>query len=106
MKNLVILALVVFLLTLIFEPEPAQDYNMLYGQEVILYATEWCGYCQKMRQLFAKQEIQYLEFDIESSAVAHKEFKALGGQGVPLTLVKGTTVHGYNPKKVMSLLQK
>lgn len=106
MKNLIILVLAVYLLTLIFQPEPPEDYNAIHGEPVIMYATDWCGYCKKMRKMFKSKGIRYREFNIESSTMAHQEFKSLGGRGVPLTLVNGTAVHGYNPQKVMSLLNQ
>jgi glutaredoxin len=66
--------------------------------EVILYATQWCGYCAKTRVLLAEEGIAYREVDIEKSPAGQAEFQALGGRGVPLLDVRGKLIHGYEPQ--------
>lgn len=77
-----------------------------YNNQVVLYATEWCGYCKKTRELFATHNIDYIEHDIEQSIEGKKEFDLLNGRGVPLVLVAGKAVHGYAPKDVLKLAGK
>ena len=77
MKNILILIGTVYLLTLLFKPAPAEDYNSIYNEPVILYATDWCGYCKKVKQIFAQKGVAYKEFNIETSSQSKKEFKAL-----------------------------
>jgi len=76
-----------------------------YNGKVVLYATSWCSYCQKTRELFSEHNIGYIEYDIEASGASMQEFKALGGKGVPLVLAKSRVVEGYAPKAVLKLLQ-
>lgn len=66
--------------------------------EVVLYATQWCGYCAKTRTLLGEHGIAYREVDIEKSASGQAEFQALGGRGVPLLDVRGELIHGYDPR--------
>ncbi len=73
---------------------------------VILYATTWCGYCAKTRQLFAQLGIAYDERDIEKSPSAKAEYDALGGQGVPVVVIGQTVIHGYEPEQMRTLLVK
>lgn len=79
-------------------------YTEKYGDGVVLYATSWCGYCEKMREFFAEHKIEYREYDVEASNEAMAEFKELGGKGVPLVLVKGRVVIGYAPKTVAGVI--
>ena len=81
-----------------FSDTPAHD-------GVVLYATEWCGYCQKTRELFADNGVQYVEYDIEKSELAHREFKQLGGRGVPVVNANGTVIHGYSPQRILSAVR-
>ena len=74
------------------------------GHEVILYATAWCGYCQKTREFFSKNNIAYVEYDIEKSDRRRREHKRLGGKGVPLVQINGRVIHGYNPKLMLAYL--
>ena len=73
--------------------------------EVVLYATDWCGYCDKTRKLFAKEGIPYVEYDIEKSTDAYKEYKRLGGRGVPVVTANGTVIHGYSPQRVLAAVE-
>ena len=68
--------------------------------EVILYATEWCGYCAKARELLAADGISYREIDIEKDSAGRQAYQALDGRGVPLLDVRGQIVRGYNPEAI------
>ncbi len=73
--------------------------------DVVLYATDWCGYCEKTRRLFAKHNIPYVEFDIEKSKEGLKAYRALGGRAVPVIDINGTVIHGYSEQRIMSVVQ-
>ena len=79
------------------------DYSIA-GNEVILYATEWCGYCQKTRELFKENNISFVEYDIEKSERRRKEHKRLGGRGIPLLKINGKIIHGYQPQMILASL--
>jgi len=72
---------------------------------VVLYATEWCGYCEKTRELFAKHGVAYVEYDIEKSSQAYDEYRSLGGRGVPVVAANGTVIHGYSPQRILAASQ-
>lgn len=72
--------------------------------DVVMYGTAWCGYCAKTRQYFAAHGIRYTEHDIEASEQGSREFEALGGKGIPLVLIDGTKVQGFNPEHMDYLL--
>ena len=74
-----------------------------YSDETILYATSWCGYCKKTRELLREHNIPYTEYDIEKSAKGEREYRALDGNGVPLMVINGEVVRGYNPRKILAL---
>ena len=52
--------------------------------EVVMYATSWCGYCQKARDFFAKNNIPYTEYDIERDGMAKDKYAEYNAPGVPL----------------------
>ncbi len=73
--------------------------------EVILYATDWCGYCQQTRVFFSENGILYTEYNIERSAYGKAEYdKVARGRGVPVVDARGTIVQGYNPPKLRKAL--
>lgn len=66
--------------------------------EVNLFATSWCGYCQKARAFFSANGIRYHEYDVErdTKAKARKDELSPGG-GVPVVEIDGSVVGGFNP---------
>ncbi|WP_415227313.1 glutaredoxin family protein [Psychromonas sp.] len=72
---------------------------------VILYATDWCGYCKKTRELLKDNNIQYTEFDIEKSEEGRRRYDELGGNGIPLLNINGSIVNGYSKSQILKLLK-
>jgi glutaredoxin len=72
--------------------------------EVILYGTSWCGYCAAARSLFEQNGIRYTELDIEKTTAGYEGHKKLGGGGVPLIVVGGEVMHGYNEGALREIL--
>jgi glutaredoxin len=72
------------------------------SDRVVLFATSWCGYCQKTRELFAEHRIAYVEYDIEKSQEGYLEYQRLGGRGVPVVNAYGTVIHGYSRQQILA----
>lgn len=109
MKKLILIALAI----LIFQKWDAiqhfinpPDYAALQKGDVVLYATAWCGYCKKARELLAENNIPYFEYDIEKSDEGRDQYESLGGGGVPLLLIKGQLVKGFNSDRILSLARQ
>lgn len=73
--------------------------------EVILYATQWCGYCAAARDFFSANGIRFTELDIEKSSAGYEGHRKLGGNGVPLVVVGDRVIHGYNEGELRSTLK-
>ena len=75
------------------------------AKPVIMYATAWCTYCKKAREYFARYKIEYTEYDIEKDEQAKRMYELMGGGGVPLLLVDGQKIRGFNLAKLNSALR-
>jgi mycoredoxin len=84
-----------------FYLNPPPDFS--HGK-VVLYATDWCPYCEKTRTLLTAKGIPYQEMNIETSEEARSQYQRLAGDGVPVLLVAGDVVRGYNQKKMEAVL--
>ena len=63
---------------------------------VELYITSWCPYCAKAKAYFDAKGIAYSVYDIDKDAAAEMRFKRYGGRGVPLVMINGTAISGYD----------
>ena len=71
-------------------PKPAAK-----SPEVVMYTTQTCGYCIKARAYLQARDVAWKERDIETSADAEREWKALGGVGTPLIVINGKPFTGF-----------
>ena len=85
---------------------PPPDYSAAHDGKVILYATSWCGYCEKARELLTENNIEYFEYDVEKSKEGREQFKRLGGKGVPVLLINGEVLRGFDPSRILELANK
>ena len=73
--------------------------------EIKMYATDWCQYCKKARQFFARQGIRYTELDIEKFPAARAEYDRLGARGVPVILVGTQRMNGFSEERLAQMLK-
>jgi glutaredoxin len=65
---------------------------------VTMYSTDWCPHCRRARDYFNAKGIAFTEIDIEKSEAGKREYKALGGKGVPLITVGDKSMSGFSPQ--------
>jgi glutaredoxin len=68
-------------------------------KQVIMYATSWCGYCKQARQYFTRNNIPFVEYDVEEDPQARREYDELGGDGVPIILVGKYWLDGFDQEE-------
>lgn len=81
------------------EPIPESDIDMDWvetNENIVVYYTESCGYCTRLRKYLASNNIPCIEKDVNSDPKYRSEFEALNGRGVPLSLVKTKRVVGFD----------
>jgi glutaredoxin 3 len=73
--------------------------------EVVVYTTPTCGYCHQVKQYLAERGIPYREVDVAANSQAAAEMVNLSGQrGVPVVLIEGQVVVGFNRPRIDELL--
>jgi glutaredoxin len=66
---------------------------------VVMYATQWCGYCKRLREFFTDNAIAFVEIDVEASPEGRNAFEALRGRGYP-TVYVGYRRFGYEGDEI------
>ncbi len=74
------------------------------SKHVVMYSTSWCGVCKDARKYMRTKGIRYMEYDIEKMPSRQREFKRLGGKGVPLITVGEQKMSGFSASRLESML--
>lgn len=72
--------------------------NANASRKVVMYSTDWCGYCKQARRYFAQQSIAFTEYDIEKNSRAKAQYAKLGATGVPIILLGQKRMNGFSVK--------
>lgn len=75
--------------------------------EIKIYTTPTCGYCQMAKKYLSERGIHYVEHDVSRDKQAADEMVNLTGQmGVPVIVVDGQVVVGFDRPRLDQLLGK
>ena len=76
--------------------------------KVLMYMTDWCGYCRKARALFKSLGVRLTEYNIENDPQKEKEQlrKSGGAKGVPLLDIEGTIVRGFDEEEIRAAIER
>ena len=70
---------------------------MSAASEIIMYSTDWCGYCQRARNLLERKGATYREIKIDEDAKQREEMMQRSGRRtVPQIFIGEHHVGGYD----------
>ena len=73
--------------------------------DVKVYTTPTCGYCSQVKSFLEGLGVKYAEIDVSRDRAAAEEMVNLTGQmGVPVTVIDGQVVIGYDRARLQALL--
>lgn len=78
------------------EPSPVST-------DVVVLTKPYCGWCKKIKVWFKDQNISYTEYDADSKE-GSPLYAKYHGSGVPLTIINGKPVSGYNTAKIQRMV--
>lgn len=68
--------------------------------KIVMYGTDWCPYCKKLRDEFHANGVDYIEIDVDKSADKEKILNTMQISGYPATWVGYTRVNGTSLRAV------
>ncbi len=75
-------------------------------KKVIVYSTNTCPWCTKVKDYLDKNNVDYEAFDVASDREKATEMvNKSGQQGVPVIDIDGQIVVGFNQKKLDEYLE-
>ncbi len=76
------------------------------NHEVVIYTTSWCGWCKKTRAWLDTKGIDYENRDVEENAAWAEEIHDLTGSGgVPVIVIDGEVIKGFDQAQMEKLLR-
>ena len=73
--------------------------------EVKIYSTPTCSYCTRAKQYFSSKGISYESIDVsEDKAKAEEMVKLSGQMGVPVIIIDGNVITGFDQSKIDALI--
>lgn len=74
-------------------------------KDVKIYSTPTCPYCQMAKEYLSSKRVPYEEFDVSVDQTALARMIKLTGQmGVPVIIIDGKPVLGFDKKQLDALL--
>ncbi|WDE13669.1 glutaredoxin family protein [Thalassomonas haliotis] len=67
------------------------------SNKVVVYTTQWCGFCKQTKEFLNKNNIAFLERDIEiGDNKIDSLYQSIGQPGVPKIVIGNKIINGFN----------
>jgi len=74
-------------------------------RQIKVFSTPTCPYCQRLKSFLKEKGLQFEEIDLTANRERLQEMIKLSGQGgVPVTVVDGEVVVGFDRPRLEKLL--
>jgi len=69
-----------------------------------IYSTETCPHCQSAKSYLRSKGFKFEEFNVQTNKEARQELINKGYRGVPVLVIDGVDVVGFDKEKIDQLL--
>lgn len=73
---------------------------------VTVYTSNTCPYCTLAKNYLTEKGVEYTEKNVQTDKEARKELMAMGHMGVPVLVVDGEEIVGFDKDRLETLLDK
>lgn len=73
-------------------------------KDIIVYTSNTCGYCHRLKDYLKDRHIPYTEKNISTDTTARRELVEKGYMGVPIVLAGDETIVGFDKAKLDEIL--
>lgn len=75
------------------------------SHDVTVYTSNTCPYCVAAKDYLQEKGISYKEKNIETDPSARKELISMGHMGVPVIIIDGEEIVGFDKVRMEQLLK-
>lgn len=72
--------------------------------DVVVFSSSTCPYCTLAKNHLTEKGVAFVEKNVSSDKEARKELMAMGHMGVPVVVINGTEIVGFDKDRIDSLL--
>jgi glutaredoxin-like YruB-family protein len=73
-------------------------------KNIKVYVSNSCPYCHMVKEFMNDQGYEYEERNITTDPSAREELIKMNMRGVPVTIVDGERIVGYDPQKIKATI--
>ncbi len=74
-------------------------------KKIILYTNPTCAFCYTLKSYLQSKGFEIKEIDVDEDEEARKKMEEISGQkNLPVTVIDGKVVTGWDKKKINKLL--
>ncbi len=75
------------------------------AEKVLVYSTQSCPYCIRLKQFLSENNISYVDYDVGRDNQKAEEMAAKSGQmGVPVLDIDGKIIVGFDRDEIKQVL--
>ncbi|MCF6459468.1 glutaredoxin family protein [Clostridium sp. Cult3] len=74
--------------------------------DVVIFTSNTCPYCVAAKGYLDEKGVNYTEKNIQTDKDARKELMNMGHMGVPVLLIDGEEIVGFDKAKIDQLLDR
>lgn len=74
--------------------------------DITIYTSNTCPYCTLAKNYLREKGYSYNEKNVQTDKDARKELMSMGHMGVPVLVIDGEEIVGFDKEKIDSLLDK
>lgn len=72
--------------------------------KVEIFSSDTCKYCVELKDYLKENNVEYIEYNISRDEEARRNLIKLGYMSVPVTLINGNHVLGFDKLRIRQLL--
>ena len=72
--------------------------------KVEVFSSDTCKYCVELKDYLKEHNVEYIEYNISRNEEARRNLIKLGYMSVPVTLINGNHVLGFDKLRIRQLL--
>lgn len=74
--------------------------------DVKVYTSNTCPYCTLAKSYLDEKGVEYTERNVQTDKEARKELMSMGHMGVPVIIINGEEIVGFDKDKMDALLDR